>query len=155
MTELVQKADEYMKHQCTFINVIFCTRTLYMFIRCGLFFVPPENFSLIYRPQTLSVKVCNLTTAQCSWQFSSEVSLACHTNYGTENPFLRLFSQGLWNSHLRLPRHAFVTIYLNDMGLSRQVFEQPIFHVQGSCSNQLDLRRGHCTWISQYLWWNL
>ena len=41
-----------------------------------------------------------LTYARHSWPLSSEGSLACHTYYDTERPFIMVISEDPWHSHL-------------------------------------------------------
>ena len=73
------------------------------------------------------------------WPLSREDSLA---------PHLLWHKTSVYNDHLRGPvtptlfDFGAVSTRLNDLGLSRLGFEQPIFRFRGACSNPLRHRRG-------------
>ena len=72
---------------------------IYMFF--GLeFFVPLENFSLIWRRHHCQWRVTILTYARQLRSLSSEGSLSCHTYSDTLNPFIMVISEDPWHSHL-------------------------------------------------------
>ena len=106
---------------------------------CLVFFVPLENFSLIWRHHYYQWKAANLTYARLLWPSSSEGSLECHTYYDTRHPFIMVISGDPWHlEHLQWS----VTTCFHDLGLSRLGFEHPTFCLQGQRSNRLRHHRG-------------
>ena len=72
-------------------KIVFCVFVcLFVF-----FFVPLENFSLIWRCEGLQI----LTYSRHKWQLSSEGSFACHIYCDTGHPFII----PVCNGHLRGP----------------------------------------------------
>ena len=99
------------------------------FVCLFVFFVPLENFSLIWRHTIAGEGLHILTYARHSWTLSSEGSLACNT-YCDIGAFV-------YNGHLRgpfilTPVAERLAVDLNDVGLSRLEFENPTF--RGECS---------------------
>ena len=73
------------------------TQLLVIMFVCLGYFVPLVNFSLI-----LKCHHCrwSLTYARHSWLLSWEGSLGCHTYCDTGHPFITVFSEDPWQSHL-------------------------------------------------------
>ena len=108
---------------------------------CLEFFVPLENFPLIWRShhcrwRNANFDLCSALMAIDHWR--------CHTYQDTGHPFIIIISEGLWHSHL-MPSQCCsgaVFICFNDLRLSRLGFEHPTYRLRVERSNPLRHRRG-------------
>ena len=89
-------------------KILWCAILVVFCFVCLEFFVPLENFSLIwrrhhYRWRSAKFDQCSALMIwydMHSWPLSSEGSLACHTYWDTGHPFIMVISEDPWHSHL-------------------------------------------------------
>ena len=106
-------------------------------------FRPTQEFFTHLETSPLPVKVCKLTNARHTRPLSSEVSLLCHTYWHTGHPFIMVFFEDPWHSHLMPSIWQWNCHYLffNDLGLLRLGFELPTFRLRSERSYPLRHRR--------------
>ena len=70
-----------------------------MFV-CLKFYVPLQNFLLVWRRHYCRRGLHILIYARYSWPLSSDGSLVCHTYCETGHPFIMVISEDPWHSHV-------------------------------------------------------
>ena len=81
-----------------------------------------------------------LTYARHLWPFSSEGSLACHTYYDTDNPFIMVISEDPWHSYVK--PSVWQCVLTTYVCRGCDYFKLTTFHLRAARSNWLRYRGG-------------
>ena len=114
---------------------------------CLGFFIPLENFSLVWRRhhylwKAANFDLCSALMATEQWEFLSVPNLLWHGWPMTLTPIAERCSGAVTNCFY-------------DLGLSRLLFEHPTFRLRGERSNPLCHRRNYIFIYNMTRFWNV